>query len=226
MLRIRIVSAGVVLMAAALFAGNPATAETNILAGLRPPAELTGAHAKAHATKHAKATDEKVATRTKVARHKHHTIVAAKTELPAEPTPIAPAADAPPVAAAADTVATPPPANDALQMNAIVVGGQTVPIASPDEVNAMDLAADSGKTTKTVTATPDTASAPTLIAQANAAPAVRTAYAAPISKDQARSSQVGSATWIAEVLAALGGAVTAGVVAWFLIGPGPQRMYG
>jgi hypothetical protein len=40
------------------------------------------------------------------------------------------------------------------------------------------------------------------------------------------ASAVGSASWIAQVLAAFGGAVAAGVVAWFLIGGGPQRMYG
>ncbi len=111
-------------------------------------------------------------------------------------------------------------------MNAIVVDGQTVPIASPDEVNTMDLAVENGAAPKTDTVTPNATSAPTLIAQANAAPTVRTAYAAPISKDQASTSPVGSATWIVEVLAALGGALTAGVVAWFLIGSGPQRMYG
>ena len=37
---------------------------------------------------------------------------------------------------------------------------------------------------------------------------------------------VGSASWIAQVLAALGGAIAAGSVAWFLIGASPQRMYG
>jgi len=40
------------------------------------------------------------------------------------------------------------------------------------------------------------------------------------------SSPVGSASWIAHVLAALGGALTAGVVAWFLIRPAPERTYG
>jgi len=39
------------------------------------------------------------------------------------------------------------------------------------------------------------------------------------------SSSIGSIAWIAQVLAALGGAVTAGVVAWFLIGAGPARTY-
>lgn len=37
---------------------------------------------------------------------------------------------------------------------------------------------------------------------------------------------IGSASWIAQVLAALGGAVAAGTLAWFLIGGGPVRTYG
>jgi hypothetical protein len=41
-----------------------------------------------------------------------------------------------------------------------------------------------------------------------------------------KTDPVGSASWIAQVLAALGGAVTAGAVAWFLIGGGPARTYG
>jgi hypothetical protein len=39
-------------------------------------------------------------------------------------------------------------------------------------------------------------------------------------------SMIGSATWIAQILAALGGALAAGVLAWFLIGAGPVRSYG
>jgi hypothetical protein len=33
-------------------------------------------------------------------------------------------------------------------------------------------------------------------------------------------------TWFVEILAALSGALAAGVVAWFLFGAAPQRMYG
>jgi hypothetical protein len=40
------------------------------------------------------------------------------------------------------------------------------------------------------------------------------------------TSAVGSASWIAQVLAALGGAIAAGTVAWFLIGAGPVGSYG
>jgi hypothetical protein len=39
------------------------------------------------------------------------------------------------------------------------------------------------------------------------------------------SSAAGSLAWIAQAFAALGGAVAAGVVAWFLIGGGPVRSY-
>lgn len=53
-------------------------------------------------------------------------------------------------------------------------------------------------------------------AAANASAANATAQSA---------SPVGSASWIAQVLAALGGAVAAGTVAWFLIGSGPVRTY-
>ena len=41
-----------------------------------------------------------------------------------------------------------------------------------------------------------------------------------------QGSDVGSTSWIMQVLAALGGAVAAGSVAWFLIGSTPQRTYG
>jgi hypothetical protein len=39
-------------------------------------------------------------------------------------------------------------------------------------------------------------------------------------------SPIGSARWIAQLLAALGGAIAAGAVAWLLIRPKPERMYG
>jgi len=40
------------------------------------------------------------------------------------------------------------------------------------------------------------------------------------------SSPVGSALWIAQLLAALGGAIAAGAIAWFLIRPKPEQNYG
>jgi hypothetical protein len=43
--------------------------------------------------------------------------------------------------------------------------------------------------------------------------------------DQQDSGAAGGSAWIAQAFAALGGAVAAGVVAWFLIGAGPVRTY-
>ena len=85
-----------------------------------------------------------------------------------------------------------------------MVGGQTVQVVSPGGANDMDLAADTS-------------------AVATAEPAKQSLFAAqaPFS-----SLPLGSATWIAQVLAAIGGAVAAGSVAWFLIGYAPQRSYG
>jgi hypothetical protein len=45
-------------------------------------------------------------------------------------------------------------------------------------------------------------------------------------KTEAGKTAVGSPGWIAQVMAALAGAVAAGAIAWFLIGAGPRRVYG
>jgi hypothetical protein len=246
MLRIRIVSAAIILTAATLFAGNLAAAPTTtdqngkplaLLAGLKPPPEHKFAHAKVAHTNTAELANKHPAKHTKLAHNKHHTVVAAKTEAPIEPIKSEQQADTAPVALATAPADGTPPANTAvnnppadnglgpngLGMNAIVVGGQTVQIAAPDAVNALDLAADDHAAKVDATADTPTSSPSTLLA--DAAP-VRNVYAAPISKASAQSSAIGSMSWIAQVLAAFGGAVTAGVVAWFLIGGGPARMYG
>jgi len=109
----------------------------------------------------------------------------------------------------------------------LVVGGQTVQVTSPDDVNEMDLAANN-----TAAQTVDAAPSPT----ASATPLHEIAEPAPKSDAKSdlvnaasapqQNSDVGSTSWILQVLAALGGAVTAGSVAWFLIGSTPQRTYG
>jgi hypothetical protein len=55
------------------------------------------------------------------------------------------------------------------------------------------------------------------------APVVRAMVAAAAANNP---DPVGSSAWIAHVLAALGGAIAAGAVAWFLIGAAPRRNYG
>jgi hypothetical protein len=79
-----------------------------------------------------------------------------------------------------------------------VVAGQTVQLASPDNVNEIDLTAEAEPKSDSMNAVPP----------------------------PQQGSDVGSTSWILQVLAALGGAVAAGSVAWFLIGSTPQRMYG
>jgi hypothetical protein len=51
------------------------------------------------------------------------------------------------------------------------------------------------------------------------------AITAPTFDDASPQSSIGSASWIAQVLAAVGGALAAGSVAWFLIGYAPPRAY-
>jgi hypothetical protein len=139
---------------------------------------------------------------------------------------------------------------------AVVVGGQTVQVASADQVNEIDLAADNTppnappmESTAPPSDRTDVMVAADAMAQAAMAKATmaeappRAAFVAPSPTDAGQNagdqnasaaenasaqetSAVGSASWIAQVLAALGGAIAAGAVAWFLIGSGPQRMYG
>ena len=63
-----------------------------------------------------------------------------------------------------------------------------------------------------------------------AAPAPETAktetFKTEAGKTEAGKTAVGSPGWIAQVMAALAGAVAAGAIAWFLIGAGPRRVYG
>jgi len=116
----------------------------------------------------------------------------------------------------------------------VIIAGQTVQVAAPDAVNEMDLAANNttAQTSDAVPSTMATASAPALreiIAPAPKSDAnVEVVEAAPPpgqSNDMSRSD-MRSPSWFLQVLAALGGAVTAGSVAWFLIGSTPQRTYG
>ncbi len=158
-------------------------------------------------------------------------------------------AEEPPVQAAASP--TPPsltPAAVQPKRNEASVGGAgalaTEPAVAPVPANAppnadadLGLAAAEVQTVKIVPPNQNAASDPSaanvvssatvptdgaLVAQPS-----QTVLAAPAQEQKSRNADpVGSASWIAQVLAALGGAVTAGTVAWFLIGGGPVRTYG
>jgi hypothetical protein len=93
-----------------------------------------------------------------------------------------------------------------------------VQVDSPNQVNELDLAARDNNAAAPSAALSD---------RPDVATAAQTALAAPVHADAGQNvDTVGSVSWIAQVLAAFGGAVAAGAVAWFLIGSGPVRIYG
>lgn len=227
-----IVAAAVSVMAIGGAGAQTATDETPApgkpipLLQIVEKSQSTQSHLKT-ASRQAEKASRRVAAR-KAAAKKH--IAAATKTQPATPAPaVAPtpneaAAPADPIwAAVSAPAANGTPFTDANvasaaapadpPVDALVVDGQTVKIASPDEVNEMDLAANSETTT------PDAALKSDF---AQVATADQASAAAPEAK---QASAVGSASWIAKVLAALGGAVAAGSAAWFLIGSAPQRTY-
>jgi hypothetical protein len=97
----------------------------------------------------------------------------------------------------------------------LVIDGQTVRVASPDDANEIDLA------TNEQGALPAAAPAVKAASTETAAPADKSDSAAAA---VSQTSKVGSTSWLMQVMAALGAAVAAGSVAWFLIGSAPQRM--
>jgi hypothetical protein len=112
----------------------------------------------------------------------------------------------------------------------VAVAAQTVQIAAPDEVNEIDLAANDAATQKNDAAPArGTANTPPLREIAGSAPKSDSIKSDSITAEaaaQPKANAVGSTSWVLQVLAALGGAATAGSVAWFLIGGAPQRTYG
>ncbi len=170
-------------------------------------------------------------------RWKKRPVAAAKVTPPAATMSAANIWPAVPTATAANVTTTESPAAAPASTmpvpSELVVGGRTVQVASPDRANAIDLAAGAGAAAKdspaariagptTPTADPAATSAPAPGDTVGAAAKSDSMKAAPPQKD----SPVGSASWIAQVLAALGGAVAAGSLAWILIGSAPQRTYG
>jgi hypothetical protein len=224
MLSIRILTAAAVLAMALGGASAQTTATTvpgkpiPLLQVLVHPAKV-----KTHVKKPIKTARKSATRRRKAVATADATPAPTRIETPAPvqtatdaPANIWPAVNAPKFAAAEAASAAPgvvaaAPANPAA--NEIVVGDQTVQVASPDDINDIDRAAN--KDAK--------AHAALKSDFARAAPAAQAMVAA---SAQAGTSAVGTASWIAKVLAALGGAIAAGSAAWFLIGSTPQRTYG
>ncbi|MGA3308568.1 MAG: hypothetical protein ABSD08_08135 [Xanthobacteraceae bacterium] len=186
----------------------------------QPDKTKTKPHAKLLA-KTAKKTTKTHSILTAGKRSRHPQRIASAAA-PADVWPVLTPATAPANIAAAEPAPQPASASTKPTPSELVVGGRTVQVVSPDDVNAIDLAAneaDAATSTPMASAAAATTSAPT----ADAEPKSDSLKTAP---PQRAGSAVGSASWIAQVLAALGGAVAAGSVAWILIGSAPQRMYG
>jgi hypothetical protein len=249
MLSLRGVTAGAVVLfmsGAAIGGASAQTATTDapgkplqLLRIIEAPARPKAvAHNRIHAALH----------RTVAARSlRRHTVVAeAKAE---QTTPTA--QDAVPMVSADDADATAPtgfaaaepaaPSPGAPVMGPLVIGNPPVEIASQNDVNALDLAADRAAEVPAnappVNATPNDTAPPSYKMAAMSAPAaavvsdtasksdsIKASLTAPA--PEAAQTAVGSPGWIAQVMAALAGAVAAGTIAWFLIGAAPQRTYG
>jgi hypothetical protein len=229
---IRIAIGGVAFLLLTGIAASGAAAQTAPDETAGKPLQLlrVAAHpAKAKTKSHARLLAHSIARKSR-----SHRSVAARTppNVPAQaataPTPdsVWPAANplAPTDVAAIVPAAQPALAAENPGPSELVVAGQTVQVAAPDHVNEIDLAASDGAAQAGTTA-PSGATA-NAQAMANLDEASSKSDSLTTASAQPRTSLVGSASWIAQVLAALGGAVAAGTVAWFLIGSTPQRTYG
>jgi hypothetical protein len=106
--------------------------------------------------------------------------------------------------------------------NGILNGGHAVPAAMPAPVTP---AAAAPNPQPAAAAKPATAIlSPPVKMAAVARMAPKSPLHAMLFRPSAPSA-VGSASWIAQLLAALGGAIAAGAVAWFLIRPAPERHF-
>jgi hypothetical protein len=128
----------------------------------------------------------------------------ATTLAPVQQTPAAPQIVAP-------TAGTP---------SELIVDGQTIQVASADEANEIDLAANDAGVASAVSPGPKLASNTPATAVAEPAPKPESASAAVV---ETQTPKVGTTSWILQILAALGGAAAAGTVAWLLMrSPAPQ----
>jgi hypothetical protein len=129
----------------------------------------------------------------------------AATLAPVQPMPAAPQIVAP-------TAGTP---------SQLVIDGQTVQVASADEVNEIDLAAGDAGAADAASRGPKLASntPPSAVAE-SAAKSEPTGTALV----EAQMPEISTTSWILQVLAAIGGAIAAGTVAWFLMRSAPPRV--
>ena len=161
--------------------------------------------------------------------HKIAEAAPAPAPQPAQPTPAAPPATIWPAVNAAAPAAVAMPVLPAAPQNVttervvsdapddIAANGQISQAAIPAQPN--DAAAEPHAAPFDTPAPAQSAAPETAAPAQNAAsePVVRAMVATPDPAESNAGSPVGSASWMMQVLAALGGAVAAGAVAWFLI---------
>jgi hypothetical protein len=250
MQRIRIVTAGaflLILLFVSGMAGGGAMAQTATSGTPGKPLQLLKIveHSKPVPKPRVKSVTNKPAANKSVAKSPHKSRVAAKTrtnphrlaalakrphlpigtvEVPPPPADIPPPVNSLQPANVAAVEPTPLPASNAAAQppGEVVVAGQKVHVTSPNEVNEIDLAAKD-HAVETTDAAPGIDSASPRHDVADTETKADSLTAAPA---QPKQSKVGSTSWFLQVMAALGGAVTAGSLAWFLIGSAPQRTYG
>jgi hypothetical protein len=103
----------------------------------------------------------------------------------------------------------------------LIVNGQTIQVASADEANEIDLAANDAGVAGAVSPGPklanDTPAPVTAVAEPAAAPAPASAALV-----ETPTPEVSTTSWILQILAALGGAFAAGTLAWLLMRSGPR----
>ena len=237
--RIHSFVAGALAVFASALAAGSAPAQTSTAASPGSPLQLlqwlrAPAQPQQTTTKHHTKSLVRRSTRNAVAsaRHKASPVQTAAAGAAAPPD-LWPATDAvPPVGFVA---AEPEPssaltATEPLAPGELVVGGQSVRVTSPGDLNEIDLAANNDAVPVLVpvvdAALRDAAASPPAANNNGADVAPKSDSLMVSSAPLPSSAPVGSASWIAQVLAALGGAVAAGSAAWFLIGAAPQRMYG
>lgn len=152
--------------------------------------------------------------------HRHRVAEAPPAPQPAQPAPVSPQpAIWPPVDSATPgsiAIAAPPAAAQIVKTEPVV--SDTSAAIAPDSKVAQAAPPPPEAAAPKVAADPHPAAAPPAPDKsAAAAPAVRAMIVRPAGPDADAKKPIGSTPWLLQVLAALGGALTAGAVAWFFI---------
>jgi hypothetical protein len=244
MLRIRIITAGAIVPAFLIISGmtvGSAMAETaaNGTPGqpiqLLPIAQQVKAAARSEAKSVAKSSiKSRIALWRKTkshasvaaARARHHATPQLADADPAShsaspTTPTAAPADVPTISAAAPQREAAPP--EPAPPGAPIAGDHAAQVTTHKAVNERLAAPDADVSVNATSPTVAAEQAPSMRDVADITPKSDSAN---VAVGQRQSSEFGSVSWILQVLGALGGAVIAGAVAWFLIGRSPQQIYG